>query len=338
MNRGNLGEWSEVYVFLKLLITGQVDEVNSGLQLSERKIQIARLLRDDSSGLKEFLTTQDFYETDGSRVSRAEINRVVDDFFEKLKSKSGSFELPDVQILLRRLGLTQIKASSREKIDLKAVVKTLPSGTETTLGYSIKSELGGSSTLLNASSHTLFSYRLQGDMDIRTYEGIGSVRQLVSKIITDGLMVEHLGPKSAQLRENLSFFGESLWILLSKALLGYFSGNGNSLQDLLAKISENNSELRRNAYQVGQFLKAIALGMTPGAEWLGDIEAYGGYILVTKSGQVIALPTNNEDEFRKYLLAKSYLDTPSTTRHRFGKLYEQGAEKFLDLSLQIRFA
>lgn len=338
MSRGNLGEWSEVYVFLKLLITGEVDEVDSGLQLSERKIQIARLLRDDSSGLKEFVTNQEYYESGGLVVSRTELKDAVDGLLKKLGTQSGSFELPDIQGILTRLGLSRIKASSKEKIDLKAVVQTPPSGTETELGYSIKSELGGSSTLLNASSHTIFSFRLPIGTDVKTYEGLTTVRQLVNRMTSDGLQIEHLGPRSSQLRENLAFFGDSLWLIISKAVLAYYSGQGNSLQDLVAKVSGGASELRRNNYQVGQFLKAIALGMTPGSAWQGDIDAYGGYLVVTKSGQVLALPTKNEDEFRKYLLEKSYLDTPSTTRHKFGRLYEQDQQVLLDLSLQVRFA
>lgn len=337
MSSGNLGEWSEVYAFLKLLITGEIDEVNSSLQLTNRKIRMTRLLRDDSSGLREFITNREKYESEGKTVNREEVEEVVNNFFEVLASESGSFALPKVQALMTRLGLTKIKASSREKIDLRAAVQTLPSGQEIELGYSIKSELGGSSSLLNASGHTIFSYRLAKEVNPDYFRDLTTVRELISRINSGDLLAEHLGPSSNQLKENLAFFGDSLWLTLSRALLAYYSGQGKSLQDLLGKLSETDYELRRNYYQVGQFLKAVALGMTPGAEWLGDIDAYGGFILVTKTGRLLALPTTNEDEFRKYLLQNSYLDTPSTTRHKFGKIYQRESEYFVDLSLQVRF-
>ena len=338
MKRGNLGEWSEVYAFLRLLLLGEMPEVGSDLKISDRKIQIAKLLRDDASGVKYFITKADTYRQEGVSVSRKEIEEIVEEFPRILAAKSGVFELPKVESLLNRLGLTKIKASSSEKIDLKAAIVSGTTGFDLELGYSIKSEIGGASTLLNASSHTLFGYEIEESIDVSKYAAHTKVRQLISKLVSEGVQFRHVGPKSEKLKENLDYFGETLWKTLSQIVLLYYSGEGKEISGLLEKVSESDSELRKNTYQVGQFLKAVALGMTPGATWEGDIEAYGGYLIVTKDGQVLALPATNEDEFRRYLIHNSYLDTPSTTRHKFGILRKGQKATGLDLSLQIRFA
>jgi hypothetical protein len=338
MKRGNLGEWSEVYAFLRLLLVGEMPEVGSDLRISDRKIQVAKLLRDDASGITYFTTRADTYIGKGGSVSRREIQEIVEGFPAILATKSGVFELPKVEKLLNRLGITKIKASSGEKIDLKASIVSGTSGTLTDLGYSIKSEVGGSSTLLNASSHTLFGYEIEEPFEQSKYTAHSKVRQLVSSILSDGVQISHLGPKSEKLSGNLSYFGESLWKTLSQMLLFYYSGQGKNISTLLEKVSAGDSEFRKNNYQVGQFLKAIALGMTPGVAWEGEIEAYGGYLIVKKAGQIMALPASNEDEFRKYLINNSFLDTPSTSRHGFGSLINKASKNYLDLSLQIRFS
>ena len=43
------------------------------------------------------------------------------------------------------------------------------------------------------------------------------------------------------------------------------------------------------------------------------------------------------DDFRDYLFNSTKLDTPSTSRHDFGYLYNEDGEIFLKLNLQVRF-
>lgn len=40
--------------------------------------------------------------------------------------------------------------------------------------------------------------------------------------------------------------------------------------------------------------------------------------------------------FREYLFNKCFLDTPSTTRHGFARLYEENGKVKLKLNLQVR--
>lgn len=54
-------------------------------------------------------------------------------------------------------------------------------------------------------------------------------------------------------------------------------------------------------------------------------------------GMLLCYHLYNDDDFRDYLFNSTKLDTPSTSRHDFGYLYEQDGEIYIKLNLQIRF-
>ena len=72
-------------------------------------------------------------------------------------------------------------------------------------------------------------------------------------------------------------------------------------------------------------------------EWDGIDEASGGYIVVNKKGDVLAYHIYNRNYFEEYLLNNTKYETASTTRHDFGKVYEENGINFIKLNLQIRF-
>jgi type II restriction enzyme len=71
--------------------------------------------------------------------------------------------------------------------------------------------------------------------------------------------------------------------------------------------------------------------------WTGELDAMGGYLVVKEDGDVLAYHIYNRNFFENYLLNNTKLDTASSTRHDFGKIYSEGREQFFKLNLQIRF-
>ena len=92
-------------------------------------------------------------------------------------------------------------------------------------------------------------------------------------------------------------------------------------------------------FKLKKFLCEVALGMTPKKEWDGFTKAHGGYIIVKENGEIVCYHLYNRDEFENYLFNNVKLDTPSTTRHKFGKFYKdrETGEKRIKFNLQIRF-
>jgi hypothetical protein len=342
MMRGNWGEWSEAYAFLKLLVEGELQEVEADLSPKSTKTIVLDLLRDDSSGLKLFKTRQNSYESQAGFITRGEIVNALAAFPSPSSSRNlGVFEIPAVEHVLSRLGISAIKAASKEKIDIKGHFASASGHGDKLLGYSIKSELGSASTLLNASGHTLFKYAIGTDVKtasiLQEKSGPSKVKAFFRALKKHDIGVTVRGPKSKELKSNMLFFGGELEVLLSNMLLSYYQGQPKGLKELAKLHDVNEIQQKRNKFQLGQFLKAIALGMVPATPWQGELQAYGGYIIVQKDGSLMSFPLENEDVFRNYLIEKSYFDTPSVSRHKFGSLYEAEGELFIDLSMQIRF-
>ena len=90
-------------------------------------------------------------------------------------------------------------------------------------------------------------------------------------------------------------------------------------------------------YLFKRFLGAIALGMFPNKKWDGLMSVSGGYILVKENGEIICFHLFNEGIFRDYLLSNLKLETPSSSRHKYGLIFNQDGKNKISLNLQIRF-
>jgi type II restriction enzyme len=344
MQTGNLGEWSEVYAFLKILHDGEVSEVDSNLVQKKSKVRFRDIIRDDSSGIRLFPTRQDSYGSGADRVERAELEEALTKFrMARLSARTpGAFTFPPFSELMSRLGITKIKSSSKNKVDLEARIVTNYTDEDPTEGFSIKSELGSPATLVNAGAHTAFQYRIETNLshanELAASFPRSEVRGLITQLRSKGIVLEPCGPRSQVLSDNLKFFGEDTPDLMSRLLLSYYSGEGKSLWALTESMGLSTTPLSQARYKVGQFLRAAALGLRPATPWSGFQQAHGGFIVVKKDGLLGIVSARSEDDFRSYLLRRSYLDTPSTSRHGFGFVYGEVATPYIDLNLQVRFA
>ena len=93
------------------------------------------------------------------------------------------------------------------------------------------------------------------------------------------------------------------------------------------------------AYKIKHLLCDTALGMVSDTVWTGEYEATGGYIVAKRDGEVICYHIHNQNDLEDYLLANTKLETASSSRHKFGKLYrdEDDHQLYFKLNLQIRF-
>ena len=90
-------------------------------------------------------------------------------------------------------------------------------------------------------------------------------------------------------------------------------------------------------HKVKQLLIDILLGFFPGSEWDGIYDA-NGTIVVKETGTQVAFHIIDVESLKSYLFKSIRLDTPSTTRHRYGKLILENDKKlYFKLNLQLRF-
>src|SRR5690606_30984379 len=134
---------------------------------------------------------------------------------------------------------------------------------------------------------------------------------------------------------NLQIIDSLLPEIMGEILLTYYSSKETELLKLVNSVSNKNPcnyDLTHNhnfyEYKVKNFLTDVALGLTPTVVWNGRHDATGGHIIVRQDGEIVCYHIYNRNEFQDYLFHNTKLDSPSTTRHQYGKLYRVKEQVF----------
>jgi len=285
-------------------------------------------------------------------VARTEFQEQADLLLKKIKSSTtGSFASPETEAFMQRIHCNTIRAKSTKKSDIDISIHDRRTGMQPILGFSIKSQIGSPATLLNASKSTNFKYRLQGDLsfeeitEINEISGASKVKNRIIAIQEKGIELTFSQIVKNTFKNNLTLIDSLLPNILSEILLDFYSKSANkSISDLVAAVKSKNPlnfdlSQRHNFYEykIKKFLTDTALGMTPAKVWNGEYNATGGYLIVKENSEIICYHIYDKNQFEDYLLKNTILDTPSTSRHDFGKIYREGNELFFNLNLQVRF-
>ena len=248
-----------------------------------------------------------------------------------------AFSSPTTQGIYERMGLSKFKAASTQKVDIELELPSLGGGQDATLGFSIKSMLGSPSTLFNASSTTNIRFSIQTD---QTPEAdLLSLKYHELRPHLQGQTIRYEGFELETFKDNLEFFGSDFPEKLASIVLAAYLGTGTTTltEAITLWAADNGLQLAESkfAFQMKNFLRSTALGMKPGTPWQGDLEGYGGYIIVKPDGDLACLHLENDDDFKNYLLSHTKLDFPKSSLFSQSTV-ENGALNF-SVNFQIRF-
>ena len=132
--------------------------------------------------------------------------------------------------------------------------------------------------------------------------------------------------------------------ILSEIIVNFSTSNYNKLSDLVREIElKNPLNFDKSSnhffynYKIKRLLSDIALGMVPTTVWTGKLDSTGGYLVVKENGEILCYHIYNRNEFEDYLLTNTKIINPSSTRLKFGKIYNENNQFYIKLNLQIRF-
>ncbi len=352
MLHANKGEWSELYVLYSLFANNKIAAADNDLRPTDKFYKFLKIFREDAP---RRLITYDLKENEKVVIRGFGCEKIVSTMglssktkriFDKIKETGDTtFPIPEAEDLMQVFFLSKIKASSFEKSDLTATVENdIVSETEP-CGFSIKSQVGGASTLLNASGGgTNFTYKISGFNgsvdEINSIDSHKKIRDRLNAISKTGGKLVFVGMSSSTFRENLRTVDTVLPKIIAQMLMNYYSGKGSKMETLCELAAKNDCfDLNKNQItsKVKNFLKIVALGMVPQTQWNDRLSAYGGYIVVRDDGELVCYHLYNEDAFKEYLFNNTKFDTPSCSRHKFGYIYNDRGSLFINLNLQIRF-
>lgn len=357
--KGNKGEWSEFYAFTKILTDKAIFAADENLeQLQDKFFTVLKIIREEAKiGRKVYDITDKndvkIFDVENKAIASVKSDKIkasVAKIFAKMKEGGdAAFSISLADQVMKDLFCTQIKASSGNKADLILVIHDRISPTYPELGFSIKSMLGSPSTLLNASGATNFIYCIENldsgkTGEINSIQGHSKLRDRAKVIYGNKGRLVFQGVENENFKKNLGMIDTALPEILAEILKIYYEGKASAMPELVEILSQNEElnkkyGLDKSAYEfkIKSFLVAVALGMTPNKIWDGFTKAHGGYIIVKDDGELVCYHLYNRDEFQNYLYKNTKLETPSTTRHKFGDIYKESGKKCIKLNLQIRF-
>lgn len=358
MITGNKGEWSEIYTLFKLLGDGVVYAGDADMNristlfypiISVIRQEEKRMTYDPENKSKTVIVYADKKEV--MRVPMADFAKKAAELLNRIKNAKGrSFSLRSIEEFMHSVMCYTLKARSIDKTDIKLVVHDLRTGTRPTLGFSIKSQLGASSTLLNPSDATLFTYRVVGgksitDKDIARINSIPAEGDRLHEMKRSGYKLDYHATDHATFENNLMVVDSFMPQIIAQALANHYTLGINGIDEsinLIAKANPVGCKVKDldNFYRIKfkNLLVNVALGMTPAKEWDGKYEANGGYLVVKKDGDIVCYHFYDRNQLEDYLIKNTNFDNPSRSRYHYGSIYRgKDGKAYLKLCLQIRF-
>lgn len=360
MITGNSGEWSEVYALMKILADRELFAGDSKLQkIANVVYPVIEIIRNEKAVNINFTYDNGNVEivtSDGksTKIPVATFAQNALDLLKKIqsqKAKRGTFSVPSIESFINSFGSTSIKAQSSVKSDIVIKIHDPRTKTEPTLGFSIKSELGGDPTIMNASQTTNFRYKIVGTtlsaLDIKAINAINTGSKIQDRIAAIGNLggsLEFDDVVKPVFKNNLTLIDSLLPQIIGHSLIYYFSAQGNLLSDIVQFLNRDNPcmfdmSLNHNFYEykMKRLLMEVALGMLPRTVWTGDYDVTGGYLIVKESGEIVCYHIYNKNDFENHLFDNTRFETSSSTRNKFGVVYESLGQQYFNLNAQIRF-
>jgi len=353
----NKGEWSELLLFVKLLAEQQLFLADSDLnakadffdvhKVTTKNLNLDFIIVDKSNieivdkktGIKRLVN-----------ISNIITNQILKGLTDDIKKSEKTFELTGFTIIQNALGFNVVKGgNSLQKSDILLDIAN-QSITKSNEGFGIKSYLGAKPTLLNASGNTNFVFQIENldNSKIADINGINTATKLkdrIEAIKNYGGTFKYIGAEKDTMTYNLKMVDSLMPEIIAHVLLAFFRNRISSISKIVDFIDEQGLLNQQINYgdkialknKIQKLLVDVLLGFFAGSQWDGVYQANGSIVL-KNSGDCVAFHIIDLETLKNYLYRNVKLDTPSTTRHRYGSLYlEKGNKLYFKLNLQLRF-
>ncbi len=354
---GNKGEWSEIYTLFRLLGDGKVYAGDANLNKMDLYYPIINVIREES---KKYEYKPDIehnivvIDENGKEYLRIPMQRFVNESSSLLKKikegRDSAFSIPSAESFMGQIGCKRLKAPSKDKSDIHIVIHDFRTSMTPKLGFSIKSQLGSASTLLNPGESTNICYHItnksMSDSELSEINDIEDHLPRIGALIERGYGLEYSNIEHNTFRNNLLFLDTCMPQFIAQCLVYYnMPSSVSSVKSAVEAVAKTNpfnftgNDIKAfYEHKMKVLLLDVALGMTPAKEWTGRYDANGGYLIVKKDGDIVCYHFYNRNDVEDYLYNNTRFDRASRKRYHFGALYRgDDGEVYIKLNLQIRF-
>lgn len=352
---GNKGEWSEIYTLFKLLGDGKVYAGDAKMNKLPLYYPILSIIRDDTLNYS-FTPDVDRNSVsileEGQEVANIPTRRFLEESQKLLEGikhggrGKGAFAIPRAEKFMHEIHCSRLKAPSKDKADIHVITHDFRTNMSPMLGFSIKSQLGSPSTLLNAGIPTNVKFKVNGISSDEEMNQINAIQKHIPRITAlykKGGTLQYESIENCTFRNNLLFIDNNLPRFIGECLIADSITKGSSVKSAVEFVANKNPlHFEGNAqsyyeHKMKQLLIASALGMTPAKEWSGHFDANGGYLVVRKDGEIVCYHFYNQNDVEDYLFNNTRFERASRNRYNFGSIYKEEDSYYMRLNLQIRF-
>lgn len=355
-NTYNKGEWSELVVFVKMLLEKKlvladaelnprnyhfkVDKVTTRNLNSSFHILESALIKctNKETGVEKIIDISEVITTDK-----------IETIIKEIKKSKGTFNIKEFDVIKNTLGFDVVKGgNSSQKSDIVLDIRN-EEVEESNTGFAIKSYLGSTPTLLNASGNTNFIFELHGIKtsqidEINNINTTTKLKDRIARVEELGGTFTFKGAEKPVMDYNLQLVDSHMPVIIGEILLAFFKERINKITDITDYLCGLNNlkslipNLDYNFLQIkiSTLLVNILLGMFAGEKWDGNYLSKGTIILKA-NGDCLGFHIIDLKNLKEFLFQNIRLDSPSSTRHRYGSAYVENGKIFFKLNLQLRF-
>lgn len=341
----NKGELSEIYALCKMIFEQKVHYGDLNTNPTEDYISVLMLHTNQSDIIldkSEIVIQYHQGEQKTYPLSHFIQAQELQSALADIQQGKSTFSSPILEEKVQLLGLQRTKATNFEKADA-----TLTFDENGQIFHrqntSVKSFLGASPTLINASQATNFVYQidnigLQEMAIINAIDGSAKIKRRLQKIMDVGGILQFKKCENPIYESTLRKVDSRMPEILADALLAFFAKQiGNRLMDYPVQKIANEEQKNQIHCRLKDFIKSSILGIFPTHEWDGNLSA-NSVLIVNQAGELLFYHTNKEQILKDFFYQNTFFDTPSSSRHRFGLVYQENGKFYFKLNLQLRLA
>ena len=361
MSKGkNKGEWSELYVFAKILSERNLVGADEYLvPIFGENYPVLKILRNSKNvrrtydlgdGSSILVRVEESGEiTEEHQISNEVLEEAIPKILSAIKGGKGAFEMLDGSEFALKLSAGNIKTNATKKGDIQIVVYDKVTSMPSAVEFSIKSYIGALPTLVNSSQLTNFTFcaeSFSGSIDkINEIETKAKFQDRTKAVIASCKELRFVEVESPTFVSNLRKIDSKMPEIISQYLLAFNSSGITSLEALTQHLIDSKNidpitgygvTFEELKYKIKQLFLNFALGMVARYEWDGFIKADGGYIIVKESGEIVCFHIYNISQLSEYLFNNTQLQNYGT-KSKYGMLYKEGGEVRFKLNLNVRF-
>ena len=342
--RFNRGEWTEAYVFLKLLSDGKIYGATEDLKKDLSKfIKIVSVTRPekenfvlkyepDFDSIPQKVSAM-LNETEFAVITVSELAEKANFLYKSMKTFSSQKKdtIPEIQEFLEKLKFSSPKIPSLpksfenefgRKTDIIVTIINSEDGAVSTDGFSIKSHMGSPSSLFNSGDGSRLIFKIVGCTEKRMHEInlIEDELKIIQAIKDDkDLSLEFVKTGKEEFAGNLEYIDTQMLKIITMTMLvqtKYLSpAKSSNLRDIVNVVSELNPlsvMYPEHFYEAKfkDFLFASLAGLTASKKWDGKTRMTGGYIDVNKDGELLYYRAISNEIFCSYLYENTFIDRP----------------------------